>query len=61
MRTILVVVLHEFCQHGPKMLLVKDDDVVKALSAQSPDHSLHDGVIARRQLPSVAAIRSDSM
>jgi hypothetical protein len=33
MRTFLVVILDEFCQYGPKMLLVQDDDVVKALSA----------------------------
>jgi hypothetical protein len=33
MRTLLVVIADEFCQHGPKRLLVKDDDVVKALSA----------------------------
>ena len=61
MRTLLVVILDEFCQYGPKMLLVQDDDVVKALSAQSPDHSLGDGVHLRRQLPAVAAIRNDSV
>ena len=44
MRTLLVVILDEFCQYGPKMLLVQDDDVVKALSAQGPDHSLRDGI-----------------
>jgi hypothetical protein len=44
MRTLMVVVLDEFCQHRSKMLLVHDDDVVKTLSAQSPDHPLRDGV-----------------
>jgi hypothetical protein len=44
MRTLLVVVTDEFCQYGPKMLLVQDEDVVKALAAQCPDHSLRDGV-----------------
>src|SRR6266581_5242618 len=44
MRPLLVVVLHEFCQHGPKMLLVEDDEMVETLSAQGPDHSLRDGV-----------------
>jgi hypothetical protein len=33
MRPFLVVIPHELGQHAPKMLLVKDDDVVKALSA----------------------------
>jgi hypothetical protein len=33
--------------------------VVKALAAQSPYHSLRDGVHVRRQLPAVAAIRND--
>ena len=61
MRTLLIVVLDEFCQYGPKMLLAQDDDVVKALSAQRPDHSLRAGVHVRRQLPAIAAIRSDSM
>ena len=61
MRTFLVVILDKFCQYGPKMLLVQDDDVVKALAAQSPDHSLRDGVHVRRQLPAVAVIRSDSV
>jgi hypothetical protein len=60
-RPLLVVVLHELGQHGPKMLLVHDDDVVKALAAESPDHSLRNGVHVCRQLPAVAAIRSDSM
>jgi hypothetical protein len=49
MRTLEVVVSDD-CQHGPKMLLVQDDDLVKALAAQSPDHSLRDGVHVRRQL-----------
>src|SRR6266540_6506878 len=44
MRPLLVVVLHELRQHGAKMLLVQDDDVVEALSAQRPDNSLRDGV-----------------
>src|SRR6266487_4510379 len=44
MRTLLVVILDKFCQYGPKMLLVQDDDVVKALSAQGPDHSFRDGI-----------------
>ena len=44
MWTLVVVILDEFCQHRPEMLLFEDDDVVKALSAQSPDHSLRDGV-----------------
>ncbi len=44
MRPLLVVVLHELGQHGPKMLLVKDDEMVETLSAQGPDHSLRDGV-----------------
>src|SRR5438876_9739870 len=44
MRLLLVVVLHELGQHGPKMLLVDDDEMVKTLSAQGPDHSLRDGV-----------------
>jgi len=61
MWTILVVILDEFGQHGPKMLLIEDDEMVKALSAQSPDHSLGDGVHLRRQLPAVAAIRNDSV
>ena len=33
MRTLAVVIPYEFCQHGPKMLLVKDNYVVKALAA----------------------------
>jgi hypothetical protein len=37
MRPLLVVILDKFCEYGPKMLLVQDDDVVKALSPQSPD------------------------
>ena len=61
MRPFTVVVPHEFCQHRPKMLLVQDDDMVKTLSAQGPDHSLRDGVHLRRQLPAVAAIRNDSV
>src|SRR5260370_3779447 len=44
MRTILVAVLHEFGKQRLKMLLIHDDEVVKALAAQSPDHSLRDGV-----------------
>ena len=61
MRPLLVVILDKFCQYGPKMLLVQDDDVVKALSAQGPDHSFRDGIHLRRQLPAVAAIRNDSV
>jgi len=33
MRTLLVVIPDVFCHHGPKMLLVKDHHMVKALSA----------------------------
>jgi len=43
------------------MLLIEDDEMVKALSAQSPDHSLGDGVHLRRQLPAVAVICNDSV
>ena len=31
-------------QHGPKMLLVQDNDVVETLSPQGANHSLHDSV-----------------
>ena len=44
MRPLLVVVLHELGQHGPKMLLVEDDGMAETLSAHGPDHSLRDGV-----------------
>ena len=44
MRPLLVVELHELGQHGPKMLLVEDDEMVETLSAQGPDRSLRDGV-----------------
>jgi hypothetical protein len=56
MRTILVVILDEFCQHGPNMLLVQDDDVVKALAAQRADDALHDSIISCLQLHAAAAI-----
>src|SRR5687767_10877159 len=41
---LLVVVPHELGQHRQQMLLVEDDEVVETFSAQSPDHSLRDGV-----------------
>ncbi len=44
MLTLLVVVLHELGQHGPKMPLVEDDEMVETLSAQGRDHSLRDSV-----------------
>src|SRR6266545_7408522 len=44
MRTLLVVVLHELGQHGPKMPLVEDDEMVETLSSQGPDQSLRDSV-----------------
>jgi hypothetical protein len=33
MRPVFVVVPHEFVQHRPKVLLVEDNEVVKALAA----------------------------
>jgi hypothetical protein len=36
MRTLLVVIPDEFGQHGPKMLLVKDDDVVDRTRVRRP-------------------------
>ncbi len=44
MRMLLVVVLHELGQHGPKMPLVEHDEMVETLSAQGPDRSLRDGI-----------------
>ena len=61
MRSLLVVVLHELGQHGSQVLFIQHYDVVEALAAQGANHSLHDSVHVRRQLPAVAAIRSDSM
>ena len=61
MRALLVVILHELSQNGHEVSLVQCDDVIEALSPQGANHSLHNGVITRRQLPAVAAIRSDSV
>jgi hypothetical protein len=61
MRPLLVVVPYEFCQRGPQMLLVQDDDVVKAFSAQSSGNSLRDGVHVRLRLPAVAVVRNESV
>jgi hypothetical protein len=41
------------------MLLVQNNEVVETLSPQGANHSLHDSVHVRRQLPAVAAIRND--
>jgi hypothetical protein len=43
------------------VVLVQHDEVVQALSAKRADDSLDLRVHVRRQLPAVAAIRSDSM
>ncbi len=48
MRSLLVVVLREFAQHGHQVLLVEHDEVVEAFSAKCPDHSFDDRVRARR-------------
>jgi hypothetical protein len=43
------------------VLFIQHYDVVEALAAQGADHSFSDRVHVRRQLPAVAAIRSDSV
>jgi hypothetical protein len=44
MRPLLVVVVDEFRQHRPQLLLVERDQVVGALATEGPDHAFGDRV-----------------
>ena len=44
MWSLFVVVAHELLQNGRKMLFVKDDQVVKALTTKGAHYSLGDGI-----------------
>ena len=48
MRTIPVVVAHEFGEHRTQVLLVQHDDVVEALSPKCPDDAFSNRVRMRR-------------
>ena len=47
MRALAVVVSDIFGQHGSEMLLIQDNQVIQALSAERPNDAFHDRVRTR--------------
>ncbi len=60
-RALVVVLRHELAQDGHEVLLVQNDDMIQTLAPERADYPFRDCVHVRRQLPVVAAIRSDSV